>query len=321
MIWVTVRTDGGGSMRTCDERRSIGDEAENELFESFRASHLPWNLQFDPAVPPTHARVDLGEPWVVGCTVGWMSGRRRARELSQTPGEYVALLMVHQGTEVLTQHGGSATVTAGTAALWDGVRPVDCFSAKTLVKSTMFIPRDALSGAVLDLDSALVRTIPDSANLRLLTAWVDVAMRQTALDRDAARTAGWMAIDLLRSAIARSRGDASDSREIILLRVKDFLDRNLDDPDLMLDTVARANNISLRYLHMLFEGSGETARGYLRRRRLERAQHLLLGPGSELSVAAVASRSGFDSPSSFSRAYRSRFGFAPREGRRRFAAM
>jgi AraC-like DNA-binding protein len=229
--------------------------------------------------------------------------------------------MVHQGTEVLTQHGGSATVTAGTAALWDGVRPVDCFSAKTLVKSTMFIPRDALSGAVPDLDSALVRTIPDSANLRLLTAWVDVAMRQTALDRDAARTAGWMAIDLLRSAIARSRGDASDSREIILLRVKDFLDRNLDDPDLMLDTVARANNISLRYLHMLFEGSGETARGYLRRRRLERAQHLLLGPGSELSVAAVASRSGFDSPSSFSRAYRSRFGFAPREGRRRFAAM
>jgi hypothetical protein len=176
--------------------------------------------------------------------------------------------MVHQGTEVLTQHGGSATVTAGTAALWDGVRPVDCFSAKTLVKSTMFIPRDALSGAVPDLDSALVRTIPDSANLRLLTAWVDVAMRQTALDRDAARTAGWMAIDLLRSAIARSRGDASDSREIILLRVKDFLDRNLDDPDLMLDTVARANNISLRYLHMLFEGSGETARGYLRRRRL-----------------------------------------------------
>ena len=67
-------------------------------------------------------------------------------------------------------------------------------------------------------------------------------------------------------------------------------------------------------------GTGETAREYLRRRRLERAQHLLLGPGSELAVAAVATRSGFDSPSSFTRAYRSRFGVAPREGRRRFAA-
>ena len=146
-------------MRSCEEGKS-GDEAENELFESFRASHLPWNLQFDPVVPPTHNRVDLGEPWVVGCTVGWMSGRRRARELRDTPGEYVALLMVHQGTEVLTQRGGSATVTAGTAALWDGVRPVDCFSATTLVKSTMFVPRDALIGAVPDLDSAFVAHNP-----------------------------------------------------------------------------------------------------------------------------------------------------------------
>jgi AraC-like DNA-binding protein len=300
---------------------AIGGEAENESFESFRASHLPWNLQSDPAVPPSHHRADLGEMWSVGCTVGWMSGRRRTRELRDTPGEYVALLLVHQGIEVFTQRGVSSTVTAGTAVLWDGVRPADCFSAKKLVKRTVFIPRDELASAVPDLDSALMRTIPDSANLRLLTAWLDVTMQQNALDRDAANTAGRMAIDLLHSAIARSRGDASDSREVILLRVKDFLERNLGDSDLTLDTVARANNISLRYLHMLFEGSGETAWEYLRMRRLQRAQHLLLGPGSELTVTAVASRSGFDSPSSFSRAYRTRFGVAPREDRRRFAAM
>ncbi len=308
-------------MRSCEGGSSIGGEAENELFESFRASHLPWNLQFDPVVPPTHNRVDLGEPWVVGCTVGWMSGRRRARELRDSPGEYVALLMVDQGIAVFTQRGQSATVRAGTAVLWDGVRPADCFSAKKLVKRTMFIPRDELASAVPDLDSVLMRVIPDSANLRLLTAWLDVTMRQIALDRDAACIAGRMAIDLLHSAIARSRGDASDSREIILMRVKDFLERHLGDSELTLDTVARANNISLRYLHMLFEGSGETAREYLRMRRLDRAQHLLLGPGSELTVAAVASRTGFDSPSSFSRTYRSQFGVTPREDRRRSAAM
>ncbi len=308
-------------MRSCEGGSSIGGEAENELFESFRASHLPWDLQFDPAVPPSHDRVDLGEPWFVGCTVGWMSGRRRARELRDSPGEYVALLMVDQGIEVFTQRGQSATVRAGTAVLWDGVRPADCFSAKKLVKRTMFIPRDELASAVPDLDSVLMRVIPDSANLRLLTAWLDVTMREIALDRDAACTAGRMAIDLLHSAIARSRGDASDSREIILMRVKDFLERHLGDSELTLDTVARANNISLRYLHMLFEGSGETAREYLRMRRLDRAQHLLLGPGSELTVAAVASRTGFDSPSSFSRTYRSQFGVTPREDRRRSAAM
>ena len=285
----------------------------------FKTSHLPWNLEFDPAVAPTTTRVDLGEPWVVGCRVGRMSGRRRAPEIRNTQGEYAAVLMVHSGTEILTQQGRTTEVRAGTAALWDGVRPVECFSAATLVKSTMFIPRASLAG-IPDLDSVFVRTIENSATLRLLTGWLDVSMRQSALDRDAAHTAGRMALELLHSALARTRGGASDSREVLLLLIKDFLDRNLGDPDLTLDTVARANAVSVRYLHMLFHGTGETAREYLRRRRLERAQHLLLGPGPELAVAEIAIRSGFDSPSSFSRAYRTRFGVAPREARRQFAA-
>ena len=71
----------------------------------FRTSHLPWNLEFDPAVAPTTTRVDLGEPWVVGCRVGRMSGRRRAPEIRNTQGEYAAVLMVHSGTEILTQQG------------------------------------------------------------------------------------------------------------------------------------------------------------------------------------------------------------------------
>ncbi|MFD9667643.1 helix-turn-helix domain-containing protein [Rhodococcus sp. NPDC059968] len=303
-----------------DNPSATGTFVDDGPGNPFKTSHLPWNLEFDPAVAPTTTRVDLGEPWVVGCRVGRMSGRRRAPEIRDTPGEYVALLMVHHGTEILAQQGRSTEVPAGTAALWDGVRPVECFSAASLVKSTMFVPRALLAGAVPDLESVFVRTIEDSATLRLLTGWLDVSMRQTILDRDTAHTAGRMAVDLLHSALARTRGDVSDSREVLLLQIKDFLDRNLGDPDLTLDMVARANAVSVRYLHMLFQGTGETAREFLRRRRLERAQRLLLGSGPELPVAEVAIRSGFDSPSSFSRAYRTRFGVAPREARRQSTA-
>ena len=144
--------------------------------------------------------------------------------------------------------------------------------------------------------------------------------RQSALDTESALTAGRMAVDLLYSAIARCRGNAADSREVMLLRVKDFLDRNLTDAELTLDTVAQANAISLRYLHLLFEGTGETPRQYLRRRRLERAQQLLHGPDRDLPVAEVAVRAGFDSPSSFSRAFRTAFGMSPRDARRDPAA-
>ncbi len=297
-----------------------GDHApapfDDELFESISMSHLPWDLDLTAGTAPQAKRWDLGDSWAVGCRIGPMLGRRRKAELRRTPGEYVAVLMVHRGTEVLVQEGRTAEVTAGRAALWDGVRPVECFTGGTLVKHTMFVPRAALSDVLPDLESVLVRTLPASANLRLLHAWLDVAGEQDDLDAEAAQIAERMAVELLRSAIAHARDGSSGPHAVLLLRARTFLDQNLGDPDLTLDTVARANAISLRYLHLLFQGTGETAREYLRRRRLERAHDLLTGSGRELPVGEVAVRCGFDSPSSFSRAYRAQFGRAPREARR-----
>lgn len=297
--------------------RSVIDDPRgttpDDLFESVSLSHLPWDLDLAGDLTPSVTSTDLGDSWVVGCRIGRMLGRRRKPELRRTPGEYVAVLMVHRGTEVLVQHGRTAEVSAGTAALWDGVRPVECFTAKGLVKHTMFVPRSVLAEALPDLDTALIRTIPDSVRLRLLSSWLQTTMSQPDLG-DATAMAERMAVDLLRSALAHDTGRAADPHEVLLLQVKTFLDAHLGDPSLTLGAVARANAISLRYLHLLFHSSGDTARGYLRRRRLERAQHLLLG--TDITVSEVAARSGFDSPSAFSRAYRARYGIAPRDARR-----
>lgn len=287
---------------------------DDDAFDAISASHLPWALDLGDDRAPVSTRWDLGDPWVVGCRIGRMTGRRGRAELRSTPGEYVAVLLVHRGTEYLSQEGRTAEVTAGGAALWDGVRPVECFTASRLDKHTMFVPRALLAEAVPDLDAALVRAIPDSADLRLLHAWLQTATRHEDLEPDTAQRAGRMALDLLNAALARARDGSSGTHAVLLLQVKAFLDRNLSDPTLTLDTVAKANAVSLRYLHLLFQGSGETAREYLRRRRLERAKQLLTSGGP--AVSDVAGRCGFDSPSSFSRAYRAHYGMTPREARR-----
>lgn len=279
-------------------------------------SHLPWDLQLDGRVAPRTGRFALGDSWVVGCRIGPMAGRRRSGELRRTPGEFVAVLLVERGTEVLVQQGRTAEVRAGGAALWDGVRPVECSTAGGLSKRTLFVPREVLADVVPDVASVTARVLAPSANLRLLGSWLTATARQTDLDDPTRATAGRMALDLLRTALARSTGAPGASQEVLVLQVKDYVDRHLSDPGLTLDAVARANAISVRYLHLLFRGSGETAAEYVRRRRLERAQLLLLGPGRDLSIAEVATRSGFDSPSSFSRAYRGRYGTTPRDARR-----
>jgi len=298
----------------CDKRGSAAMR-DDELFESIAASHLPWHLDLGATLEPAAERWSLADTWAVNCRIGRMYGQRRPAELRRTPGEFVALLMVHRGTEILVQNGRTTKVTPGTAALWDGVRPVECFTDGPLVKHTVFVPRDVLGRVLPDLDSVLARTLPASVNLRLLRGWLDVARQQGDLDVDAGRTVERMAIDLLTSTVNQAKDGASGTQNVLLQRVRAYLDENLGDPALTLDMVARANAISLRYLHLLFQGTGETAREYLRGKRLERAHDLLTGHGTRLTVTEVASRSGFDSPSSFSRAYRSRYGASPREAR------
>jgi AraC-like DNA-binding protein len=190
---------------------------------------------------------------------------------------------------------------------------VEAFSDGHLVKRTMFVPRELVAEAIPDLASVIAEPLPDSVNLRLLRSWLDIATSQPDMDGATAETAGRMAVELLRVAVSRVRGGSGGTQEVLLMQVREFLDRNLADPGLTLDDVARANAISLRYLHLLFQGTGETAGGYLRRRRLERARELLLGSDREMAIAEVAGRSGFGSPSAFSRAYRARFGVAPRD--------
>ncbi len=298
--------------------RSADRASDNPQSEANSDYRLPWNLDLGVGVSPQTTCHELGIAWVTGWrSVGRMTARRGAAELRRTPGEFVGVLMLEQGSQVLVQQGRTAEVRAGAAALWDGVRPLEAFSDGQLVKRTMFVPRELVVGAIPDLSSVVARPLPNSVNLRLLDSWLGLVTSQPDMDSATAETAGRIAVELLRAAVSRARGGSGGSHEVLLLQVKDFLDRNLADPALTLEAAASANAISLRYLHLLFQDTGETARGYLRRRRLERAQELLLGSDQRISIAEVAARSGYDSPSAFSRAYRTWFGLAPRDARRR----
>ncbi len=86
--------------------------------------------------------------------------------------------------------------------------------------------------------------------------------------------------------------------------------------DLSVNELARVAAFSPYHFHRIFTGMvGETVAQYVLRVRLERAVALLKGdPG--LPIIAAAVESGFQSPSAFSRAFRQRYGIAPRRWNR-----
>jgi AraC family transcriptional regulator len=112
-----------------------------------------------------------------------------------------------------------------------------------------------------------------------------------------------------------SVGDLSDLAKVDyrerVNRAIDYITRNLASP-LRLDDVAQVACFSPYHFHRIFRaGVGETLHDFTRRVRLERAVFLMShAPGRSLTDIALAC--GFASSSDFSRAFRQRFGVAPR---------
>jgi AraC-like DNA-binding protein len=98
-------------------------------------------------------------------------------------------------------------------------------------------------------------------------------------------------------------------------RVERFVKQNIGNPSLSLEMIASACNISVRYLHTLFHGSGTSIAQWIRDMRLESCRAQLSEPGRRESISEIAYRWGFGDQAQFSRHFKSRYGMTPREMR------
>lgn len=113
------------------------------------------------------------------------------------------------------------------------------------------------------------------------------------------------------SVVAFSRTQAAT-----LQRVQSQIENLLSDPELSLAIVAALERVSERLVQKLFEGSGETFTGYLRRRRLERSRADLANRQyGHLSISDICFRWGFNDAAHFSHAFRDRYQMSPRQYR------
>lgn len=95
-------------------------------------------------------------------------------------------------------------------------------------------------------------------------------------------------------------------------RVARYIDRHLDDPDLDVGRVAAALGLSRSSLYRVFKARHGGVARFILNRRLDLCRDALLAGGSEGTIGDLAARWGFADYGVFSRAFRRRFGVAPR---------
>jgi AraC-like DNA-binding protein len=109
------------------------------------------------------------------------------------------------------------------------------------------------------------------------------------------------------------RGRGEILRATRLHRICDYVEANLADPSLSAQAAAHALGMSVRSLHLALAPAGETFGELVQRRRLAACHTQLRRPDNAATIADIAFASGFNSLSSFYRAFRRAYGACPRQ--------
>ncbi len=162
---------------------------------------------------------------------------------------------------------------------------------------------DATSGAG-GLLSDMVRNVPN---------------RHETMSDGVREHVGHQLIDLLALSLTGDERTLETGRSAVrdahLHRAETFIRSNLYERDLTPETIADNCGISVRYLHEIFRDTNQTLGQWIRELRLKAAHDDLGNPNNSQSIADICYRRGFGDQAQFSRLFKQRYGYTPRDYR------
>lgn len=231
------------------------------------------------------------------------------------------------GKRIVRQFGREVVVAAGEAALTRSleVASCDCDSGSQLIN--IRIPFNALAPLVSGLDTRLVRAIPaDTEGLALLIRYVEMMHGSGAADLLANAPTQRLAVahiyDLAALMLGAPNGaakpDARPGTAAARLRaIKADIVGSADQRTLSVEAIAARHQVSVRYVHKLFEAEGMTFSRFVLTQRLGRAHRMMIDPRfASHTISSIAFACGFGDLSYFNRVFRQEFGATPTDLRK-----
>jgi AraC-like DNA-binding protein len=249
----------------------------------------------------------------------------RTRELLADGNDDLALVISPKGGTVVSQRGQDFVLGEQEAVLLSSREVGGIIRPKPDQRLlSLRLPRAAVLPLVPDVDDAIMRPIPRNAEaLLLLRRYVGVLQKNLAVAQCELRS---LVVNHVYDLVAASIGATRDGMETAtgrgiraarLLSIRADVVANLSQVRLSARTMAARHGLSDRYIHVLFEETGQTFSQFVEEARLNRAYALLTDPARMgMRIGDIASCVGFGEHSTFNRAFRRRFGDTPGNVRR-----
>ncbi|MGW1160184.1 AraC-like ligand-binding domain-containing protein [Streptomyces sp. NPDC002519] len=247
---------------------------------------------------------------------------RTSRLIARDGDDHFLVKLLARGTARVEQDGRVAVLGPGEIVFCDMARPMQMEFPRPFQTKSVVLPRRLLGLREPDLRRIVAVPIrPDTTLGSLLSPFLNRVVDTAATYPP--RTGEALAhnvVDFLTAlAEEQLRQDVDaipTAADELVLRIQAFINQHLGEPDLTPEAIARAHQISVRYLHKLFQAQDMTVSRWIQRRRLQECRRELAHHGSAgRTIAAVARRWGFTSAAHFSRAFRAVYGMSPTEWR------
>lgn len=248
---------------------------------------------------------------------------RRPDKANDSDADGVLFAFVTAGELELEQDGRSVRIGAGDGTCCVVARP---FVARYERRSSFTLLR--LGGHLWTRPSTqekqfTAKSLANAGQLGPMTSRFvrDFGSAIETLDIFAINRLAEVCVDLLDASIDVMTDEVdpfrSSYKRATLVRVKQFIQSNLDDRDLRGEDVALRLKLSTRYLNRLFESEGTSVGRYIWSQRLERASRNLVNPRlRRQSISTIAYEAGFKNLSHFSYVFHARYGMSPSDYRR-----
>ncbi len=245
--------------------------------------------------------------------------RRCADIATYADASYLVKIQI-EGEGYVRHWGLNTRLLPGDFTLCRNSEPYDLEFPSEFCQVVLSVPVDVMEECV-DTPSQFLGKRMDSADGAngIFTNFVSsMAYKLGTMDGNLAKRLELNVMDLLSTTLCYAhqarRKDLMQGgvKKEYLRRVKQFIRKNLCDERLCPDLIARAHDITTRYLHMLFESEETTVSRYIIRARLNSCKMAFSDPMyKDYSVSDIGFQFGFKDSSHFSRTFKGEFGESP----------
>lgn len=244
---------------------------------------------------------------------------RSKEHLASAPADNYLISLQRRGQCEITQGNDAILLNPGEIAIVDGQEPFRVTFPDAVSRILAVVPKKTLDTRAPWLHKMQHRKISADAKfaelarlhlLELANSSQDLADSEVSLLTDSL-------CNLLALSFAREASPGRWAPGPQLTAILAFCRQNLGDPELSPTKVAAQFGISVRTLHLRFEGIGQTFSRWLTDNRLEASSIALRDPNQRsMSISEVAYHWGFNDLSHFDKVFRARFDQTPRDWRK-----